>query len=58
MTKISPSLFKPLTKIMLTQVRPPSADKEMKEMEVFFSLNIYVYKIYIYKKEMEVAAFI
>ena len=34
MVKISPSLFKPLTKIMLTQVRPPSADKEMKEMEV------------------------
>ena len=34
MTKISTSTFKSLTKIMLTQVRPPSADKEMKEMEV------------------------
>ena len=34
MAKISPSLIEPLTKIMFTQVRPPSADKEMKEMEV------------------------
>ena len=47
MTKISPSLFKPLNKIMLTQVRPPSANKDMKEMEVLFSLIIY-------RKEMEV----